>query len=66
MSDSDKRIIYTEDNGSVCILAPAPDCGLTVEQIKEKDVPSGKTGTIVDKSAIPSDRSFRDAWTFTP
>ena len=66
MANSDKRIIYTDDNGQVCVVIPADNCGLTVEQIKDKDVPSGKTGTIVNKSAIPTDRSFRDAWTFIP
>ena len=66
MADSDKRIIYTDDNGQVCVVIPADNCGLTLEQIKGKDVPSGKTATIVDKSAVPSDRTFRDSWTFTP
>ncbi len=66
MANSDKRIVYTDDDGNVCVLVPTDNCGLTVEQIKEKDVPAGKTATIVDKSAIPTDRSFRDSWTFTP
>ena len=65
MANSDKRIVYTDDDGNVCVLVPTDNCGLTVEQIKEKDVPAGKTATIVDKSAIPTDRSFRDSWTFT-
>jgi len=66
MANSDKRIIYTNDDGQVCILIPSDNCPLTIEQIRDKDVPSGKTATIVDKSAVPSDRSFRDSWTFTP
>ena len=65
MANSDKRIIYTQDDGSVAIVIPADNCNLTVEQIKDKDVPSGKTSYIVDKSVIPTDRSFRDAWTYT-
>ena len=65
MANSDKRIIYTQDNGSVAIVIPADNCELTVEQIRDKDVPSGKTSYIVDKSVIPTDRSFRDAWTYT-
>tara|TARA_Y100001937_G_scaffold16853_1_gene23245 strand:- start:129 stop:329 length:201 start_codon:yes stop_codon:yes gene_type:complete len=65
MSNSDKRIIYTQDNGTVAILIPADNCNLTIEQIQAKDVPSGKTSYIVDKSVIPTDRSFRDAWTYT-
>ncbi len=66
MANSDKRIIYTTDDGGVAIVIPADNCGLTVEQIKDKDVPTGKTSYIVDKSVIPTDRSFRDAWTYTP
>jgi len=65
MANSDKRIIYTQDDGSVAIVIPADNCDLTVEQIRDKDVPSGKTSYIVDKSVIPTDRSFRDAWTYT-
>tara|TARA_R100000773_G_scaffold5726_3_gene6099 strand:- start:217 stop:417 length:201 start_codon:yes stop_codon:yes gene_type:complete len=65
MANSDKRIIYTKDDGGVAIVIPADNCGLTVEQIQGKDVPSGKTSYIVDKSVIPTDRSFRDAWTYT-
>ena len=66
MANSDKRIIYTTDDGGVAIVIPADNCGLTVEQIQGKDVPTGKTSYIVDKSIIPTDRSFRDAWTYTP
>ena len=65
MANSDKRIIYTRDDGSVAIVIPADNCNLTVEQIRDKDVPSGKTSYIVDKSVIPTDRSFRNAWTYT-
>ena len=65
MANSDKRIIYTQDDGTVAIVIPADNCNLTVEQIRDKDVPSGKTSYIVDKSVIPTDRSFRNAWTYT-
>ena len=59
----DKRIIYSNDDGTISIIVPA-DCGLTIEQIAAKDVPSGKEYHIVDKSEIPSDRTFRNAWTW--
>jgi len=65
MANSDKRIIYIQDDGTVAIVIPADNCELTVEQIQAKDVPSGKTSYIVDKSVVPTDRSFRDAWTYT-
>jgi len=65
MPNSDKRIIYTRDDGGLTILIPSDNCGMTVEELQAKDVPSGKTSYIVDKSVIPTDRSFRDAWTYT-
>ena len=65
MANSDKRFIYENDDGSISIVIPADNCPLTLEQIKAKDCPSGKTVYTVDKSAIPTDRSFRNAWTYT-
>lgn len=34
-----KRIIYPTPDGGVAVIVPAPDCGLTIEQIAAKDVP---------------------------
>ena len=59
----DYRIIYPNDEGSVSIIVPA-DCGLSIEEIAEKDVPFGKPYKIVDISDIPSDRTFRGAWEY--
>jgi len=59
-----KRIVYTQDDGTVAVIVPADECGLTVEQIADKDVPAGKEYHIVDVSEVPSDRTFRDAWTW--
>ena len=60
-----QRIIYPSDNGGVCIIIPAPECGLTIEQIAAKDVPRNKPYKIVDVSEIPTDRSMRDAWVWS-
>ena len=57
-----QRIIYQNDTGGVAVLIPA-DCGLTIEQIAAKDVPTGKPYKIVDVSEIPTDRQWRDEWT---
>ena len=57
-----KRIIYQNDDGGVAVLIPA-DCGLTIEEIAAKDVPTGKAYQIVDVSEIPTDRQWRDEWT---
>ena len=65
MANSDTRFLYTDDDGNLCIVIPADNCGLTLEQIKAKDCPSGKTIYTVDKSAIPTDRSFSNALTYT-
>lgn len=56
------KVLIKNQDGSVGIMHPILDCGLTLEQIIAKDVPKGVPYEIVDDSAIPSDRSFRDAW----
>ncbi len=58
------RIIFPNDEGGVSVIVPAPECGLTIEEIAAKDVPAGKPFQIVDVSDIPSDRTFRNAWTY--
>lgn len=59
-----KRIIFPTDDGGVAILIPAPDCGLSLEDIARKDVPLGKPFKIVNASDIPQDRTFRNAWEY--
>jgi hypothetical protein len=59
-----QRIIYPTDDGGVAVIVPAPDCGLTIEQIAAKDVPAGKSYKIVDVADIPTDRTFRNAWEY--
>ena len=61
-----QRIIFPTDEGGVAVIIPAPECGLTIEEIAAKDVPQGKPFKIVDVSDIPSDRTFRGAWEYTP
>lgn len=48
----------------MAIITPAPDCGMTIEQIAAKDVPEGVPFKIVEVSEIPADRTFRNAWEF--
>ena len=60
-----QRIIYPTDDGGVAVIIPAPECGLTIEEIAAKDVPAGKSFKIVDVADIPSDRTFRNAWEYT-
>jgi hypothetical protein len=60
-----QRIIYKDENGGVSVIIPTPDClqNHTIEEIAKKDVPFGKPYKIVDVADIPSDRTFRNAWT---
>lgn len=60
----DQRIIYPTDEGGVAVIIPAPECGLTIEEIAAKDVPEGKPFKIVDVADIPTDRTFRGAWEY--
>lgn len=57
----DKRIVYQLTGRPVSITIPCA-CGLTPEQIGQKDVPEGVPFWIVDADTIPADRTFRDAW----
>lgn len=56
-----KRIIYPTNDG-MAVIIPC-DCGLTIEEIAKKDVPTGIKYRIVDANDIPSDRTLRDMWT---
>jgi hypothetical protein len=60
-----QRIIFPNDEGGVSIIVPSPNClkEHTIEEIAAKDVPAGKPYKIVDVAGIPSDRTFRNAWT---
>tara|TARA_R100000697_G_scaffold123370_1_gene155758 strand:- start:41 stop:472 length:432 start_codon:yes stop_codon:yes gene_type:complete len=51
------KIIYTNSDGTVAVIHPTGDVNDAI-----KDVPSGLSYEIVEDSAIPKDRSFRNAW----
>jgi hypothetical protein len=54
-------IIYPYE-GSIAVVTPFP-CGLTVEEIARKDVPPGVPYLIINRSDLPEDPTYRDAWT---
>lgn len=58
-----QRIIYATPEGGVAVIVPAPNTGLTIQQIAAKDVPHGVPYEIVDVADVPTDRTFRNAWT---
>jgi len=64
------RVLYKESDGSLAIIFPADnsinpstDKQWTIEEIGKKDVPTGFKYKIAEDSDIPTDWSFRDAWT---
>jgi len=59
----EKCVIYKSDAAEVCVVFPAPNCGLTIEQIALKDVPFGKSFKIIDVADLPTDQTTRNAWT---
>lgn len=59
-TSTSKRIVYMDDSGLAVIIVPTDV--LSIEEIAKKDVPAGKKYKIVDKTDIPTDRSFRNAW----
>ena len=59
-----KYIIYPKDEGGIAVIIPTENCGLTIEEIAQKDVPPTKPYKIIDAADLPQDRVFRDAWEF--
>ena len=59
------KVIYKNENGGVSILHPTDEAlsFMTIDEIAKKDVPTGLPYKIVDDSEVPTDRTFRDAWT---
>ena len=51
------KIIYTNSDGTVAVIHPTGDVNDAI-----KDVPTGLSYEIIEDSAIPADRAFRDAW----
>lgn len=60
----DKRIIFENNEGGISIVIPAPDTGLSLQEVIDRSVPHGVPYKIVEMSEIPSDRTFRNAWEF--
>ena len=54
------KIIYTNNEGGVSVIHPTGE--LSIEEVAAKDVPEGVAYEIVEDDAIPSDRTFRNAW----
>ena len=59
------KIIYKNENGGVSVITPSDEAlsFMTIDDIALKDVPTGLPFAIVEDSEIPTDRTFRIAWT---
>ena len=59
------KIIYKNESGGVAIITPTQEAlsFISIDDIAKKDVPTGLPYKIVEDSEIPTDRTFRDAWT---
>ena len=65
MANSDSRFLYTDDDGMLIVMCPADKIDMTLDEIKDKYCPKDRPVYTVDKSVIPTDRSFRNAWTYS-
>ena len=59
------KIIYKNNDGGIAIVSPTQEAlsFMTIDEIAQKDVPTGKPYKIINDNDIPTDRSYRDAWT---
>jgi hypothetical protein len=56
------KIIYKTLEGTVSVITASGEWLGTTEELAQKDVPTGLKYKIVEDSAIPTDRTFRNAW----
>ena len=56
------RIIYKTSENTVSVILPSSEWGGTMEELAQRDVPTGLKFKIVEDSVLPTDRSFRNAW----
>ena len=59
------KIIYKNEDGGVSVLHPTEEAlsFMSIDEIAKKDVPTGVKYKIVEDAEVPTDRTFRDAWT---
>jgi len=57
-----KVIVYPNNRGGIAIVYPAINCGISLEEIARKDVPSNVPYLLIDESTIPTDYDFFEAF----
>lgn len=55
-------VAFEKEDGTIGLLYPALNSGLTLAQIIQKDLDSGVRYKIINRSDVPADRSYRNAW----
>lgn len=53
-------IIYPNGSGGICMVVPTGE--LAFEEVARKDVPADTPYMIVERSSLPDDFSFFEAW----
>ena len=56
-------IVWKQENGVLAVTHPALNCGLTIDEIAKKDLPSGTKYKIIRAEELPVWDEFRNAWT---
>ena len=59
---NNKIIIYPTEDGGVAIVSPSPDSN--IEDVVNDDIPNGVAYKIINKSELPENREYRDAWEY--
>ena len=61
-----KIIIFKQENANAAVIAPTAEYlqDHTIEECAAKDVPANTPFEIVDTDTVPTDRTFRGAWTW--
>ena len=57
-----QRVIYPLSNGGAVVI-PSPETQ-SLQQLIDT-VPAGRSYQVVNATDIPTDRTFRDAWTYS-
>lgn len=61
-SDTKLTIVYPRETGGISIIYPNLECGLSIQDIAEKDVPAGVPYVFIPIDTIPTDHTFFDAF----
>ena len=56
------KIVYKTPESEVSVICATQEWSGTMEELAQKDVPTGLKFKIVEDSFFPTDQTFRDAW----